>query len=146
MGLSGVLVSLALCWASNGCDPPEIYYADTNASHQHSAWPAPTPPPQVEQWRSMVSTYFPASEVDRALCIIWYESGGDPDADNPGSTSAGLFQVLRATWDGIPTSITGGSYSSGRVYHPEANVKAAAWLQDRYGWAQWSTYNGGLCQ
>ena len=144
MGLSGVLVSLALCWASNGCDPPEIYYAEPPVESVHHHWPTPTS--QVEHWRMSVETYFPASKVDRALCIIWYESEGDPDARNPDSTSAGLFQVLRSTWDGVPTSITGGSYSSGRVYNPEANVKAAAWLQERYGWTQWSTYNGGLCQ
>lgn len=148
MGLSGVLVSLALCWASNGCEPPPTYYADlTDGSHHHhqsAAWPAVTP--DVLRWRPLVETYFPPSEVNRALCIMGYESGGNPDAKNPTSTAAGLFQFLRSTWDNVPSAVTGGSYDSGRPYDAEANVRSAAWLQDRYGWTQWSPYSRGLCR
>jgi hypothetical protein len=93
-----------------------------------------------------VTAYFPTDQIKRALCIIGYESGGDPGADNPRSTAAGLFQFLHRTWDSVPLSVTGGSYASGAVYDPEANVKAAAWLQRRYSWTQWSPYNQGLCR
>jgi hypothetical protein len=149
MGLSGVLVSLALCWASNGCDPPPTYYNGLTDAlrhhHQTTAWPAVTD--QVLVWQRLVETYFPASEVDRALCIIGYESRGNPDAKNPSSTAAGLFQFLRTTWNSVPTSVTGDSYDSGQVYDPEANVRAAAWLQGKYGWTQWAPYNNrGLCR
>ncbi len=144
MGLSGVLITLALCWSTGGCDPPPIYYADSPVDTNHHHWPTVTP--SVERWRPTVETYFPPDEVDRALCILGYESRGNPDADNPTSTAAGLFQFLRSTWDNVPTSVTDGSYDSGRVYDPEANVRSAAWLQGKYGWTQWSPYNRGLCQ
>lgn len=93
----------------------------------------------VEQWRSLVESYF--SDVPTAMCVMANESGGNPNAKNAHSTAAGLFQFLRSTWDDIvPSSVTGGSYSSGQVYDPEANVRAAAWLQEHLGWTQWSAY------
>lgn len=100
----------------------------------------------IEQWRELVTIYFDEGKVETALCLILYESTGDPTADNPRSSAAGLFQFLRKTWDSVPLSITGGTYSSGQVYDPEANVRSAAWLQDRYGWEQWSPYNAGRCR
>ncbi len=99
----------------------------------------------VEGWRGFVSLYFPAGEVDRALCILAAESGGNPDAKNPRSSAAGLFQFLRSTWDSVPLSVSGGSYDSGAVYDPESNIRSAAWLQAAWGWSQWSPYNRGLC-
>ena len=93
----------------------------------------------VEQWRPLVAKYF-GNLADHAMCILNYETGetGDPNAKNPRSSAAGLFQFLRSTWNKVPTSITGGSYDSGAVYHPEANVAAAAWLQQNDGWGQWT--------
>ena len=100
----------------------------------------------VEQWRGLVAEYFPANQVDRALCIMNLESKGDPNADNPRSTAAGLFQFLKGTWDNtVPATITGGSYDSGRVYLPRANVAAAGLLWLNIGWTQWSPYNRGFC-
>lgn len=126
------------------------YYA-TAEEHQHltvrsRAWPAS--PAAIEQWRPLVAAYFPASEVDRALCIMGYETGwtGDPNSKNPRSTAAGLFQFLRDTWDRVPLSVSGGSYDSGQVYKPEPNVASAAWLQARSGWWPWSPYGAGLCR
>ena len=76
--------------------------------------------------------------VDHAMCVLAHESKGNPNAKNSRSTAAGLFQFLRSTWNSVPGSITGGSYDSGRVYDPEANIAAAAWLQKNAGWGQWT--------
>ena len=102
----------------------------------------------VEEWRPLVARHFVADKVETAMCLIYFETGGtgDPNSKNPRSTAAGLFQFLRRTWDSVPLSVTGGSYASGQVYQPEANVRSAAWLQNRYGWGQWSPYNAGLCR
>lgn len=99
----------------------------------------------VERWRPLVAQYFAPDKVETALCIMSYESGGNPDAKNPKSSAAGLFQFLKSTWDSVPLSVTGGTYSSGQVYVIESTIKAAAWLQLDSGWTQWSPYNRGLC-
>ena len=101
----------------------------------------------VEQWRPLVTQYFRSADIEIALCLIGYETGftGNPNAKNPRSSAAGLFQFLRSTWDKVPLSVTGGTYDSGQVYQPEANVRSAAWLKDASGWSQWSPYNAGLC-
>ena len=115
------------------------YYFDpqpVRTSQQRSRW---TGPVNVEQWRPLVAKYFASDLVDHALCIMFYESEGDPTEKNPRSTAAGLFQFLRDTWNSVPTSITGGSYDSGAVYLPEPNIAAAAWLQRRVGsWRPWT--------
>lgn len=103
----------------------------------------------AERWRALVSAYFGVSDIETALCIINYETGftGDPNSKNPYSSAAGLFQFLRSTWDNmVPSSVTGGSYASGQVYQPEANIRSAAWLQQDAGWRQWSPWNRGLCR
>ena len=99
----------------------------------------------VERWRPLVAIYFDATDVATAMCLIAAESGGNQDALNPRSSAAGLFQFLRSTWNSVPKSVSGGSYESGRVYEPEPNIAAAAWLERRSGWTQWSPYNRGLC-
>ena len=100
----------------------------------------------VEQWRPLVATFFVSDKVETAMCILARETGftGDPNADNPRSSAAGLFQFLRSTWNKIPLSVTGGSYDSGMVYDPTANVRTAAWLQSHFGWGQWTVYS--LCR
>jgi len=103
----------------------------------------------VEQWRPLVASHFAANKVNTAMCLLAYETGftGDPNSKNQRSSAAGLFQFLRSTWDNmVPREVTGGSYDSGMVYQPEANVRAAAWLQNAAGWTQWSPYNRGECR
>lgn len=92
----------------------------------------------VEQWRDLVTQYFPG-EVEMALCVIAGESGGNPNAQNPRSSAAGLWQFLRSTWDKmVPRDVTGGSYDSGAVLDPVAATRAAAWLRHAAGWSQWN--------
>lgn len=88
----------------------------------------------VEQWRGLVSAYF--SDVDRALCLMSYESGGNPNAKNPSSGAAGLFQVMPFWWE----------HYGGDRYDPETNVRVASLIYQQQGWNAWSPYNRGLCR
>ncbi len=98
-------------------------------------------PAAVERWRDEVSAYFPASRVDQALAILQCESLGDPDAYNPYSGAAGLFQFLPSTW--AATSPKAG-FGGAEAFDPVANIGTAAWLGSRYEalgqgfWAPWS--------
>lgn len=98
-------------------------------------------PPQVEQWRGLVSQYFPASRVEEALAIIDCESNGDPNARNPYSGASGLFQFLPSTW---ATTAPKAGFSGASVFDPAANIGSAAWLGNRYEdlgyyfWQPWS--------
>jgi hypothetical protein len=100
-------------------------------------------PGDVEQWRSLVSAYFPADQVDRALCLVWYESRGDPDAYNPTSGASGLFQHLPRYWADRSTRA---GWTGASIFDPEANVAVAAWLWSTGGWQHWSPYQRGLCR
>ena len=44
----------------------------------------------VEPWRDLVSKYF--SNVERALCVMDWESGGNPNAISP-TQDYGLMQI-----------------------------------------------------
>jgi septal ring factor EnvC (AmiA/AmiB activator) len=98
-------------------------------------------PPEVEQWRGLVQSYFPSNRVEEALRIIDCESNGDPDALNPYSGAAGLFQFLSSTWQS--TSPPAG-FGGASVFDPEANIGSAAWLANRYeqlGYYYWHPWN-----
>jgi hypothetical protein len=119
--------------------PPETTpTSDDGGGGEEKDWDFP---PVIEQWRSLVATYFPASRVDEALAILQCESLGDPDAYNPYSGASGLFQFLPSTW--ASTSPKAGFAGAG-AFEPEPNVGTAAWLAGRYQelgqgyWAPWS--------
>jgi hypothetical protein len=126
--------------------PPAVVFSIENRAIAPP--PPPTvaaPPPQphsytVEQWRPLVQTYWPAELVEWALAIMDCESGGDPNADNPISSAAGLFQFLQDTWDRGPAPALGfPSYAEGGVWVPEWNIAGAAWLYANWGGeSQWS--------
>ena len=86
----------------------------------------------VEQWRSLVSSYFPAGQVDNALCVINSESGGNPNARNPNSTASGLFQIMASVW----AAHYGTTYEG--LYNPETNTSIAASIYGHSGWEPWS--------
>ncbi len=112
--------------------------ATTTTSGGGSTW---TPPPEVEQWRVLVSQYFPSNRVDEALQIISCESNGDPDAYNPYSGASGLFQFIPSTWT---TTAGPAGFPGASVFDPTANIGSAAWLanvyedQGQYFWTAWS--------
>ena len=92
----------------------------------------------VEQWRTLVSAYFqPGEDVDRALCLMGYESGGNPNAYNP-SGASGLMQVLSGWADDY-------GYQKDQLFDPNINLLIAADLKNRFGWTQWAPFNRGLC-
>lgn len=98
-------------------------------------------PPAVERWRSLVSAYFPAAEVDNALAVIRCESFGDPEAYNPYSGASGLFQFLPSTW---ATTSPRAGFGGTSVFNGEANIGTAAWLtnyfvaQGSHPWSAWA--------
>lgn len=95
--------------------------------------------PGIEQWRALVSAYFPASSVEAALSVMSCESGGNPWAKNRISSAAGLFQFIRDTWNRTAVPLGYGDYDSGAVYDPVANVHAASVLSKGGStWQQWS--------
>jgi len=92
----------------------------------------------VEQWRNLASTYF--SDVNTTLCIMSYESGGNPNAKNPNSSARGLMQILASLW--APTF----GVSADDLYNPEINLWVAAKVYAQSGWWAWSPYTRGLCR
>lgn len=90
---------------------------------------------QVEQWRGLVSRHFPANAVDTMLCIMRFESGGNPTAVNPSSGAAGLFQVMPFWW----------AEFGGDRFDPATNVRVANQIWQRQGYRAWSVYKKGRC-
>lgn len=127
-------LALSLCLFVPGiCDLPELDdYLEAVAVYETAG--------VIERWRPLVSLYFPADQVDRALCIIGHESNGDPRADNPRSSARGLFQVLGSLW--AP------HYGIARadLYDPVINTRIALDIWENYGWGAWSPYQRGACR
>ena len=84
----------------------------------------------VERWRSLVTAYFPAGEIDTALRVMACESGGNPDAYNP-SGATGLMQVM-GWW--APEY----GYQPADLFDPGVNIEVAAAIWAVYGWEAWS--------
>jgi hypothetical protein len=98
------------------------------------AAPPPAPRP-VEEWRSLVSSYFAPEHVDLALLIISCESGGDPNAQNRRSGAAGLFQQIPRYWE---ERVAAAGMPGASIFDPIANVAASAYLAYSDGWSHWA--------
>ena len=122
---------------------PQIAAPTTTVAAQSSPRvlaPAPAPAPRpVEEWRSLVSAYFAPEDVDLALAIISCESGGDPNAQNPTSGAAGLFQHIPRYWE---ARVASAGMPGASIFDPIANVAAAAYLAYSDGWGHWSASAG----
>lgn len=133
-------------------DLPPIVDAFTHRAEQRvqsmdewrrTTWPALPPHvhrgvgSDVEQWRPLIEQYFPPRQVNTAMCVLRYESGGNPNAKNPHSTASGLFQHLASYWDDRSAKA---GWDGADIFDPEANVAVAAWLQDTGGWAHWEAW------
>ena len=121
---------------------PEILSELDGFLARHRPTPSPVPPTRpateyggtgatVEQWRPLVAAYFPPEAVDTALRIIDCESGGNPDADNPYSTAAGLWQFVALWWEG-----------RWDPYDPEVATQKAAERFAASGWRDWYASRG----
>jgi len=108
------------------------------AARARAVAPPPAPRP-VDEWRSLVSAYFATSDVELALRVISCESGGDPNAQNPRSGAAGLFQHIPRYWDARAAAI---GLPGASIFDPVANVSAAAWLVYTEGWGPWAPSQG----
>ena len=95
-------------------------------------------PPEVERWRPLVEKYFKPEDVDKALWVIYHESGGNPQALGDGGASGGLFQLNDY---GL-----GAGMSNEQKFDPETNIATAARaVYGGSGWRPWgegALYNG----
>lgn len=88
------------------------------------------------EMRLLVSKYFQAADVNRAIRVAWCTSSFNPAAINPATGASGLFQHLPDTW-------TERSDAAGRpeasIFDPAANVAVAAWMLYELpgGWSHW---------
>jgi hypothetical protein len=99
-------------------------------------WPADSGGKRnVENWRSTVASYWPASRVDCVLGIIKRESGGDPRAYNSSSKAEGLMQHLSKYWESraIGAGFVDGNGLVASPFNGTANIAAGAYLA---GWAE----------
>ncbi len=97
----------------------------------------------VDQWLPLVAAFFGdlgPDAVNRVLCLMQYESGGNPNAKNPNSSARGLMQILASLW----APHFGVSYED--LYDPSINLLLARKIYDQQGWWAWSPYVRGLCR
>jgi hypothetical protein len=93
----------------------------------------------AEWWRPMVALYFEPQDVERAMCLMVKESGGDPEARNSSSDAAGLMQVMPFWADRF-------GYSYNQLFDPGINLWVARQIRDEQGWRAWSPYLRGSCR
>ncbi len=133
--VEAVEVGETLRWVDDWTDMATRHplYFGRRVAHRHSQIPSnpqSTWTGSVEQWRSLVATYFRAGDVDRALRIMQCESRGNPNAYHSGSGASGLMQHLNRYW--VRRSAAAG-YAGASIFNPTANVAVAAWLRDQPG-------------
>jgi hypothetical protein len=96
--------------------------------------------PGVEHWRSLVEAHFAPGNVETMLCLMGYESAGDPYAKNPISSARGLFQIMASIW--APAF----DVTYEQLYDPIINTQVARKVLDIQGYGAWAPYNRGLCR
>ena len=99
--------------------PPTEYVQSFDAPHA-----------AVARWRPLVAEYFPAEEVETALCVMYGESRGDPNAAS-GTGAEGLMQVLQYWKE--PSGVTD-------HFDVNQNMHAARYVWDIQGWRAWNVY------
>lgn len=114
---------------------------DTQSTAEVETWPPIPISSRTMSWRPTLEIHLDAALVLDALVIMECESHGNPDAVNPYSGAAGLFQFLPGTWAVASVRAGVGDRS---VFDGEANIVAASWLAGYYKsrgydpWRPWS--------
>lgn len=105
-------------------------------------------PEMVLRWAATVCAVFDPTDAATALCIMSYESGGDPDitnADDPGRGSFGLMQINSDWWIGSEyheRMVRWFGRDDETYLDPAVNIGAAALLvrdPELSGWHSWTT-------
>ena len=92
----------------------------------------------VEQWRPLVAGHFEPGDVNRVLCLMSKESGGNPTAKSHAG-ARGLMQIMPFWAGDIGVSVSD-------LYKPEINLFAARHVKDQQGWGAWDPYRRGECR
>jgi hypothetical protein len=93
----------------------------------------------TESWRPLVNLYFAPEEIETMMCLLAAESGGNPNATNPHSGAAGLFQVMPSWADHF-------GYEVDDLYDPGVNLWISRQLLEAQGFGAWSPYLRGECR
>jgi hypothetical protein len=87
------------------------------------------------QVRAIVSEYFAAEDVNRAVRVAWCESRFDPESLNLRTGAVGLFQHLPRYWE---ERAENAGFAGADPTDPEASTAAAAWAV--YHGGGWDTF------
>jgi hypothetical protein len=87
------------------------------------------------QVRELVTRFFAAEDVNRAVRIAWCESRFDPTSTNLRTGAVGLFQHLPQYW---AERASQAGYPGADPTDPEASTAAAAWAV--YNEGGWDTF------
>ena len=154
----GLLASLALL----GCSPSEVSSlwpylqflknstvdAETSCLEGTPVLSEIVEPQAVLRWAPTVCAVFDPVDASTALCIISYESGGDPDitnTDDPGRGSFGLMQINSDWWIGSEyhaQMVQWFGRNDETYLDPAVNIGAAALLvrdPELAGWHSWAS-------
>jgi hypothetical protein len=125
------------CFYHDICPAPEP--AQSHEDAPDSVRPAPrpsvTPSAGAEAWRGLIAGIWPANLVDRAVCVVDWESSGNPGAQNSSSGAAGLFQVMPFWF----------VHFGGERFDPTNNTRVAYLVYQEQGWGAWAAVNRGKC-
>lgn len=143
---AGNLVSDHTAWVPNGldsaADPSTVYTPSRvpTAPVQHPSAPPSAPPSSPPSGggggsgsvQGLIRSVF-GGYAGQALAVAACESGYNPNAVNPSSGAAGVFQFLRSTWATT-------SYAGYSPFNAWANVNAAhqVFVRDGYSWREWT--------
>lgn len=92
----------------------------------------------VEQWHSLISTYFKPENVIQGMTIVYCESRGKETAvgrNTNGTTDVGLWQFNDDTWAWLKPKL--GIINSRK--NPITSTRIAAWLVYNDGWHHWNS-------